>query len=111
MGDRVKHDKASAKPTDTLATASDIPGPGDAMQEPVSQPVQPSSSASTGQERKITSCTDQDTYPPATTISSLALAGAISYPPEQEYREIPDQQFSDTEFSGDDYSNAEEGEV
>ena len=83
------------------------------MQEPTIpplQPVQPSSSAATGQEGKITGVTDQDsasTYPPVSAASRHSFTGAFYYTPEKDYVEFPDQQFSDTDFSGDD-SNAEE---
>ena len=128
-GDKAKHDKVS-KAIDTAATASDIPRPGDDLQEPIFQLVQSSShstagqerkstgssdqytlcSASTGQEKKVTGCMEQDIFPPGSAASSFGFtgAGALSYSNGQEYRVLLDQNVSDSDFSGDEYSNIED---
>ena len=69
-------------------------------------------SSYTGQGLKDTGHT-QHISPPVSASCSAGFAGAgdMSYPPEQEYRELPEEDASDGEFPGDDASVAEEGEV
>ena len=123
------HKSKSEKPKDTaiidpLASAKSIP-----MQEPVFRPVSSASSSVTGQELKSTgtaaqavssvSHTGQGTIDtghsaqfniaPASAVSSDS-AGAMAYP-EQEYRDPPEHPVSDEDFSDEDHSLAEEGEV
>ena len=118
---------------DQPVPASNIPGPGDFMQEPVFRPVSSVSSSSTGQKLTSTSPSEQ-TLPPASqpgpgniatvpsshqniqlastaSANSFAGAGEITFPPEQDYRDSPEQQLSDEDFSDEDFSGAEEGEV
>ena len=66
-----------------------------------------------GQEQKNTSHAGQNIVPPASASSSVgfASAGDMYYPSGQEYRELPEQDVSDVEFSGDQSSIVEEGEV
>ena len=66
-----------------------------------------------GQGQKDTGHTGQNILPPASASSSVGFAGAgdMSHPSGQEYRELPVQDVSDGDFSGDDSSVVEEGEV
>ena len=70
-------------------------------------------SAHTGQKQKDTGHIDQNILPPASASSGVgfASAGAMSYPSGQEYRDLPEQDVSDGEFSGDESSMVEEGDV
>ena len=116
---------------DPPAFAKSIPGPGDDMQEPVFRPVSSASSSFTGQELKSTgpaaqtissvSQTGQGTMdtghsaqynmtPTVPSSSDSAGAGAMAYP-EQEYRDPLEHPVSDEDFSDEDTSFAEEGEV
>ena len=124
--DKPKRDKSSE--SDIPASASSIHGPRDDVQEPIFGLVQASISA-TGQEKKSTGSSDQssllpaatgqdaeftgpiaqETFPPAS--ASSAGTGATSFLHEQAYRQSQEQDISDTEFSGEEFSNVEEGEV
>ena len=118
---------------DQPVPASSIPGPGDFMQEPVFRPVSSVSSSATSQQLTSTGPSEQTlplasqpgpgnivTVPsshqniqPTSTAAANSFAGAgdITFPPEQDYRDPPEQQLSDEDFSDEDFSGAEEGEV
>ena len=118
---------------DQPVSAANIPGPGDCMQEPLFRPVSSVSSSATGQKLTSTGPSEQALPPasqpgpgkiasvplshqniqPASTasVNSFAGAGDITFPPEQDYRDPPEQQLSDEDFSDEDFSGAVEGEV
>ena len=131
------HKSKSEKPKDTvvatpLASTTSIPGPGDDMQEPVFRPVSSAASSITSQDIKFTnpaaqnvssvSQTGQGTLdngssaqyagaPSSALSSEFTCAGTgTSTFPEQDYRDPP-VHVSDDDFSNEDNSLAEEGEV
>ena len=124
------HKSKSGKSKDTViappAPASHIPGPGDAMQEPVFRPISSvdvsltgQASQATGQSAPIVSAVSQtspETLDTGSAVqydvapSSLAGAGSRTFP-EQEYRDPPVHTVSDEELSEEDNSLPEEGEV
>ena len=130
------HKSESEKPKDTVVTppasATSIPCLGDDMQEPVFRPVSSAASSITGQDIKVTgpaaqnvSSISQTGQGSLDTGSSAQYAGALSSAvsseftgagtctgtfPEQDYRDPP-VHVSDDDFSDEDNSLAEEGEV
>ena len=94
---------------DPPASAKSIPGPGDDMQEPVFKQV--SSVSQTSQGTMDTGHSAQYNMAPIVAASSdSAGAGAMAYP-EQEYSDSPEHPLSDEDFSDEDNSLAEEGDV
>ena len=106
--------------------ASTIPGPGDAVQEPVFQPVSSFDTSltdqtvqATGQSVSRVSSGPQTVHESFVTgpdvgydVAPSSLAGAGSNPlPEQVYRDPPVQDISDDGLSDEDNSLVEEGEV
>ena len=129
------HKSKSEKPKDTVvatppASAISIPGPGDDMREPVFRPVSSAASSITGPDIKVTgpaaqhvSSVSQTGQGTMDTGSSAQYAGALNSAvsseftgtgtstfPEQDYRHPP-VHVSDDDFSDEDNSLAEEGEV
>ena len=139
-----KSDKATpdfgSQDTASSGPAFDIPGLGNDVQEPVFQPVQPTSTADgalqstgsevytgqdqrstrksamftkapkrSGQESQSTGHFEPAPYPPAAS-SSVPFAGSGFGVSEKEYRDLPQQELYD-EFSGEEDSTVEEGEV
>ena len=114
---------------DTPASVASIPGPGDDMQEPVFRPVSSAASSLTGQESKSAgsiaqavssvSQTGQGTVHTGTSTQydvapDSAVSGdsaSVRTYPDQEYRDPPVHSFSDDDFSDENNSVAEEGEV
>ena len=118
--------KAKSTSSAQPVPASTIPGPGDAVQEPVFQPVSSFDTSladqtvqATGQSAPRASAVSQTGHETFVTgpdvgydVAPSSLAGAGSNPlPEQDYRDLPVQNISDDGLSDEDNSLVEEGEV
>ena len=118
--------KAKSTSSAQPVPASTIPGPGDAVQEPVFQPVSSFDTSladqtvqATGQSASRISSGPQAVHESFVTgpdveydVAPSSLAGAGSNPlPEQVYRDPPVQDISDDGLSDEDNSLVEEGEV